>query len=174
MLSREDLIVIDSFDFLTERDKSMLIHRLEGKTLQEIGFNWNLTKERVSKILNKMAFNISRKYVILKDTKNLNKKERLRKIIEEYKIFIPYAAKVTTNSSIWELEFNVRTFNCLNRNGVNTLAKIIEFIESGRSIRNLGNKSYNEIVNKLLKLGYTINKTIKVERKQEAEKIDIT
>ena len=58
--------------------------------------------------------------------------------------------RLKQDMNIDELEFSVRTYNCLKRAGINTVGEILAFIkEDGnglRKIRNLGGKSENEIL----------------------------
>lgn len=56
-----------------------------------------------------------------------------------------------------ELDFSVRTYNCLWRAKVETVADIINLGEEGlMHVRNLGKKSYNEVVEKLATLGLSL------------------
>jgi DNA-directed RNA polymerase subunit alpha len=53
-----------------------------------------------------------------------------------------------------ELEFSVRAFNCLKRAGIHTIGQLVEKTEEDmQKVRNLGRKSYEEIVTCLAKLG---------------------
>ena len=59
--------------------------------------------------------------------------------------------------SIEELELSVRSFNCLKRAGINTVAELCEMsVDDMMKVRNLGKKSLDEIQLKLeeLKLGF--------------------
>ncbi len=57
-------------------------------------------------------------------------------------------------TSIDELEFSVRAYNCLKRAGINTLGELTEKTElEMMKIRNLGKKSLKEVVDKLKELG---------------------
>ncbi len=52
--------------------------------------------------------------------------------------------------SIEELDFSVRSFNCLKRAGVDTVGDLIQYTaDELKKIRNLGQKSYDEILAKL-------------------------
>ncbi len=59
------------------------------------------------------------------------------------------------DSSIEELELNVRTYNCLKRVGIATLGELVQLMEKGRgemlAIRNFGEKSLDELVTQLRK-----------------------
>ena len=57
--------------------------------------------------------------------------------------------------SIEDLELSVRSFNCLKRAGINTVAELCEkTIEDMMKVRNLGKKSLDEIQFKLEEIGY--------------------
>ncbi len=59
--------------------------------------------------------------------------------------------------TIEELDLSVRSFNCLKRAGINTAGDLIAKSEEDMmKVRNLGKKSYDEVVNKLKSLGYSL------------------
>ena len=59
--------------------------------------------------------------------------------------------------NIDELELSVRSFNCLKRAGINTVADLLEHSqEEMRKIRNLGNKSLEEVIEKLTDMGLSL------------------
>lgn len=82
--------------------------------------------------------------------------QRMRKHPEEKKQTIPSAAKSTR---IGDLSLSVRSHNALLREGHNTVADIlaIENREALLGIKNLGEKSANEIVILLDKMGFDVN-----------------
>ena len=62
-----------------------------------------------------------------------------------------------TSTPLEELDFSVRTYNCLRRAGINTLGEIISKPSSEiTKIRNLGRKSFEEIVVTLEKYGLSL------------------
>lgn len=64
---------------------------------------------------------------------------------------------VNTNISIEELEFSVRTYNCLNRAGIRTLRDICKKTpEDMMKVRNLGRKSLEEVLAKLNEYGLSL------------------
>ena len=71
------------------------------------------------------------------------------------KVSIPLGQR-TLDSSIDEVDFSVRSSNCLKRTGMMRIRDVVESLEEGRlqQIRNLGKISYNEIQTKLLVLAY--------------------
>lgn len=59
--------------------------------------------------------------------------------------------------TIEELDFSVRSFNCLKRAGINTVEDLISKTEDDMmKVRNLGRKSLEEVVNKLQSLGLAL------------------
>jgi DNA-directed RNA polymerase, alpha subunit len=55
---------------------------------------------------------------------------------------------------IEDLEFSVRSFNCLKRAGIHTVADIVSKTEQDMiKVRNLGKKSLEEVINKVNELG---------------------
>lgn len=60
--------------------------------------------------------------------------------------------------TIEELDLSVRSFNCLKRAGINTVADLIGKSESDMmKVRNLGRKSLEEVINKLKSLGFSFS-----------------
>ena len=63
--------------------------------------------------------------------------------------------KTVEGMSIEDLELSVRSFNCLKRAGINTVAELCEkTAEDMMKVRNLGKKSLDEVQLKLEELGY--------------------
>ena len=59
--------------------------------------------------------------------------------------------------TIEELDLSVRSFNCLKRAGINTVADLVDKSEEEMmKVRNLGRKSLEEVINKLASLGFTL------------------
>ena len=81
------------------------------------------------------------------------------------KVSIPFGEK-TLNSSVDEIDFSVRSSNCLKRTGMMQIRDVVEAIEDEHllRVRNLGKTSYSEIQTKLLALGYS--KLSAIEKKQ--------
>jgi DNA-directed RNA polymerase alpha subunit len=81
------------------------------------------------------------------------------------KVSIPFGEK-TLDSSVDEIDFSVRSSNCLKRTGMMQIRDVVEAIEDELllRVRNLGKTSYSEIQTKLLVLGYS--KLSAIEKKQ--------
>ena len=59
--------------------------------------------------------------------------------------------------TIEELNFSVRTYNCLKRANINTVEDFIEkTYEEMIEVKNLGKKNLDEIINKLAILGLNL------------------
>lgn len=59
---------------------------------------------------------------------------------------------------IEELDFTVRSYNCLKKAGVNTISDLTSMTYTELlKIKNLGRKSLNEIIDKMKELGYDLN-----------------
>lgn len=81
------------------------------------------------------------------------------------KVSIPFGQK-TLDTSVDELDFSVRSSNCLKRTGMMHIRDVVDAIADDRllRVRNLGKTSYSEIQTKLLALAYS--KLSPVEKKQ--------
>ncbi len=65
----------------------------------------------------------------------------------------------TLETPIEELEFSVRSYNCLKRAGIHTVADIVSRTEHDMmKVRNLGKKSLDEVVAKVAALGLSFKK----------------
>lgn len=62
----------------------------------------------------------------------------------------------TVDMPLAELDFSVRSYNCLARAGVKTISDITAMTdEQLKNVRNLGRKSYEEVIGKLAQYGLT-------------------
>lgn len=63
----------------------------------------------------------------------------------------------TQDMTIEDLDFSVRSYNCLKRAGINTLGELLQKSEADlMKVRNLGRKSLEEVNEKLDTMGYTL------------------
>ena len=61
----------------------------------------------------------------------------------------------TLSMTIEDLDLSVRSFNCLKRAGIHTVEDLVNKTESEMmKVRNLGRKSFEEVMQKLASLGY--------------------
>ena len=61
--------------------------------------------------------------------------------------------------TIEELDFSVRSFNCLKRAGINTVEDLIAKTEDDMiKVRNLGKKSLEEVISKIASLGLSLRR----------------
>lgn len=164
---------------------------IHHKTLEEIGKFYGLTRERVRQILFKALrkIKVHKKYFEIGELAypEIYEKEQRDKYIEEIKSKWTYesAKKFVeeyemTNEDIKEknllampiedLDFSVRTYNCLKRayrrdyatglrfyHDINTLGDLIECKDVYlMKIRNLGRKSLKEIIDKVHSYGFKL------------------
>jgi len=67
------------------------------------------------------------------------------------------ARREVLDSKIEELDFSVRTYNCLKKENINTIGELVQLSEKQLlEIRNLGQKSLDEIKEKLVDRGLTL------------------
>ncbi len=65
----------------------------------------------------------------------------------------------TLEMTIEDLDLSVRSFNCLKRAGIHTVEDLVNKTESEMmKVRNLGRKSFEEVMHKLASLGYKFPK----------------
>ena len=70
----------------------------------------------------------------------------------------PEGKEKALDMNIDELELSVRSYNCLNRAGINTVAELINRTpDEMMKVRNLGRKSLEEVLAKLKELGLQLN-----------------
>ena len=172
-------------DSLTERQKSSVISYFrDEETLESIGKNEGLTRERIRQIIAK-SLRLMRhpawKHRIVEgydDTKTVEKalrekrelleekekeleqKEQQLKILKEtldrreavlnqkVQKITGYKASIETepkNIQIEDLNLSVRSFHCLKRAKINTVQDILDYSDDLQNIKNLGQKSLNEI-----------------------------
>ncbi|MBR5521038.1 MAG: DNA-directed RNA polymerase subunit alpha [Oscillospiraceae bacterium] len=68
-------------------------------------------------------------------------------------------AESTLYMTIEDLDLSVRSFNCLKRAGIHTVEDLVNKTESEMmKVRNLGRKSFEEVMQKLASLGYKFPK----------------
>lgn len=74
---------------------------------------------------------------------------------------------------IENLDLSVRVFNSLKRAGIVTVGEVLELLEKGEdaimSIRNFGDKSMEELVQKMIEKGYLEDEEAEAEEEDEAE-----
>jgi hypothetical protein len=163
---------------LTEREQGVLMHRFQRKlTLEQCGKEYGTTRERIRQIEAKALRKLRHpsranmlKAVPLTELqaeraeyyKLQNEYEWLKKAFEsltaqkaEPGVTMPMVEHATLlEQPIETLDLSVRSFNCLKRRGVNTLRDIVGMTEYELAqVRNLGRKSYEEVIEKLKEYG---------------------
>lgn len=169
---------------LTERERKIIMLRFsDNMTYDKIAAIFNITRERIrqveSKGLRKLRHPSRIKYfykgirgLLLDIQSNYGHSlaELEDKLIKLCKLNEEAADKVIENHSpirkMYESEkikiidacFSVRTYNCLTRAGIDTLGKLSRLSYNElKNIRNLGQKSIAEIIEKLNRYGYKVD-----------------
>lgn len=167
---------------LSEREvKCIELRFKEGLNLEEIGKELGITKERVRQIISRGIRRLShssRLNILIKGYKNIEECKSLREEIRnelinlrnKYNELLNVKSKEDINDDlkkelnspecilIEDLDFSVRTYNCLKRANINTVDKIIKLSEYELDhIRNLGRKSAREICDKVRDLGFKMS-----------------
>lgn len=71
-----------------------------------------------------------------------------------------FDAEKFVKQPIEELEFSVRAYNCLKRAGINTIEELLNKTQEDMlKVRNLGRKSYEEVINRLTDLGLSLRES---------------
>lgn len=153
---------------LTERENRVIEMRFrDGLTLEEVGHKLGVVRDRIRQIENKALHKIKRQLIYFKRKRDVM--NELRSKYDELRGYVGnlekayygktsyYAPNLAT--PIEDLDFTVRTYNCLKRAGVNTIHDIISYQESLFKIRNLGRRSIEEIDAKIrsMNIGYKLN-----------------
>ena len=143
---------------LTEREASILKMRYKDlMTYNEISKKYNLTENRIVQIIAK----VQRKLRHPKNSKYLTL--GVVGIIAEYKIKLKAEGTkksdkvLATEYPIQELDLSIRSTQCLLRAGLETAGDILNLERDElMKVRNIGKKSYDEIVDRLEALGFDV------------------
>lgn len=173
---------------------TILLRFMYGKTLNEVGELTGVTTERARQRQKKgllvLGRNPRRRYLRLGVKGIIDEESKLAKEsaykegyvagrfeesrVQEFERSLPndiskrYFQTQPSSVTIEELNLSVRSFNCLKRSGLVTLADILELTVSDlKTIRNLGLKSANEIQFVLKSIGYALK-----EDRDESEGTD--
>lgn len=166
--------VEDALHILTEREQSIVIMRVkDGATLEEIGKEYSVTRERVRQIyekaLRKMRLRFRSNWFVLgkQETNKINdrieaeKQDVIKREIAKRKLARAARANyieaiALTSTPIERIGLSVRAYNCLYREGCRTSGDIAKYIadngEKLMQIRNLGRKTASEIMEKMNEL----------------------
>ena len=162
----------DVIDVKLTKREAMCVRKYFGeyKTLEEVGEEFDVTRERISQIIAKAGRKLRHPstYIFItrgldyQDRLNEEYERRLNELIEkeaqervEHKkelVKETYGSEGTVDKDIpiETLNFSVRTFNCLRRKNIHTLADLEAIpLADILNIRNLGKKSFNEILDKV-------------------------
>lgn len=162
-----------ALDTLYEREKDMLIKRYkEHMTFNAIGKEYDLSPERtrqiVKKALRKLCHPTRRRYFTEGLKAASNWREIAKKRAEEGKPITPdleidEILELLGDDAaldIKSLDLSARSYNCLERSGIDNLLELVETVYSYpgaiRRLRNLGQKSAVEIQGRLNAFGIVV------------------
>ena len=138
---------------LTEQEKKcVFLYFRNGMSYREIGDVCHLSAERIRQIVKKAE----RK---LRNPTRFNfirygYEGNVERLTPKYELTEEDRRADLLNTEIEEMDFSVRTFNCLKRAGINTVQELTQKTEDEMiKIRNLGKKSLDEVKNKLEEMG---------------------
>ena len=163
---------------LTEREARIVKSRLiDGYTLEAVGLQEGVTRDRIRQIEAKAIRKLrlpSRLYIMRYGKEVIGLQDDIKKLTVELSkkkndlinaINNPDLIELTEeemqlstlSQKIENLDFSVRTFNCLKRNGIETLSQLVQkSIDDLIRFRNLGNRSLKEIIYKLNDMGLSL------------------
>lgn len=100
-----------------------------------------------------LAISLGKLYELSKSS-NENASKHLNDLIN-YVVESNVEIKDKTNMTVEEMDFSIRTFNCVKRAGCNTVADILNYTgKDFLAIRNMGLKSPAEVIAKMKELGF--------------------
>ena len=150
------------FKELTYREQTVLEMRYrDSLTLDEAGNKMELTRERIRQIEYKALRKINRGLIrFIRDVKpDIEKLMKENAELKQYiaqlqatasrtsELNIPESVKpLLLDTPIEELDFSVRTYNCLKRAQINYVMDIVNYKDRFDYIRNLGTRSLEEII----------------------------
>lgn len=171
----------EALDSLADREKRMVVrYYKDGLTLEQIGKEEGLTKNRIRQIIDKGVRKLrhpSRSYLIRYGYRGcgvLQRENKLRLIektldVKERKIAERKAKcdketerfpelSTAYNTPLENMELSVRAYNCLKRACLNSAGVIADRYNNNtlHTVRNLGRKSFYEVCQKLAELGFKI------------------
>ena len=157
---------------ITDREEKIIrLYYIDGKTFEEIGREFGITRERIRQIQEKAIkkLKLFKKYFYdgkwclmeelakeehqkyLETQKSYWKYESAKQYILQYEsgVFLPIREQKIEN-----LDLSMRSYNCLKRIGIRTIGDLLNFTYNDLiKIRNLGRKSMKEILDKIHDLG---------------------
>ena len=154
---------------LTERERmATLLHYQYGRSLEAIGREFNLTRERIRQIIDRAVKKMQHPSNVRALREGLGMVEQqedreayLRELdaqiawreqrLEKLKAEVPEEKPAGLMLSVYDLGLSVRSTNCLWRAGYDTLGKVLDAAEGGKlkRVRNMGRKSLDEVLRML-------------------------
>lgn len=166
---------------LTEREREIThLYFRDGKTFEEIGKIYGVTRERVrqvqAKALRKLRHPVRKKYIAFGVNGVIEKiKEEYAEKVAELTEKMLYLTNITDanmnkviekceiarkhqTEELHNFDLSVRSYNCLTRAGLRTLGDVASLSQCQLlRVRNLGRKSIEEIIGVLERNGYNVD-----------------
>ena len=138
---------MNKFEALIITGKLEVYFAGEKKLLDEVK---SIQKYIVDDDLINLAISLGRLNELSKSP-NENVSKHLEDLIE-YGVAFNVEMGNSRNITVEDLDFSVRTFNCMKRAGCNTVADILKY--NGEELIKLGKKCPREVITKMEKLGF--------------------
>lgn len=147
-------IVLSQID---ERQKQIILLRYKKHmTLEQCGFTMGISRERSRQLVAKALRRLrhpSRAKILGYGTSGYKAKMQEREAnLNEFK---NGNFDLIGELLVDDLDLPIRAYNCLKRAGSNTIKDVAEIVSSGKllKVRNLGQKTFEEIVQRLIDFG---------------------
>lgn len=138
---------MNKFEALIITGKLEVYFAGEKKLLDEVK---SIQKYIVDDDLVNLAISLGRLNELSKSP-NENVSKHLEDLIE-YGVAFNVEMRNSRNITVEDLDFSVRTFNCMKRAGCNTVADILKY--NGEELIKLGKKCPREVITKMKRLGF--------------------
>lgn len=176
ILNEDHLAALDqAMNVLSERErKAILLYYQHGKSLEDLGREFNVTRERIRQVILRGIKKMRHPSLIsalrtgldvARDTEAARARlleletqiDSLEQKLADHKAAVNEMSAICAtvpnalarpDTSVFDLGLSVRSTNCLWRGGYDTLGKVIDAAEAGqlKGVRNLGMKSLEEIL----------------------------
>ena len=176
-----DDMLHDESRYVKARARILMLYYRDRLTYHDIGYLMDRSAETVRTTINKALrdMRITSPYINLGKRQKINEKRVAQQLDQKNLKLIrlaisriqnemtpesstdespniePIKPKISIDTDIMDLDLSVRTVNCISRAGIHTVRDIFKRSKTDIAhIRNLGRKSYDELIDKLEELGF--------------------
>lgn len=172
------------FETISEREQLVIeLRYIEGYTLEAIGNQLVVTRERVRQIESRAIRRLrhpARLYKLRYGKEVVNLQDDIKKLTEELvikknflinlinnpKLITISTEEIVSQKPLEDLDLSVRSYNCLRRANIHTIGDLLEKSERDLTkVRNLGNRSLQEVKQKLYYIGLQLKNSFYSEGK---------